>query len=113
MAQHDSDEQLVRAFRALGHPNRLAIYLTLLAQEKTELPHCSLSALIDRLDIGAPTVSHHTRELVNAGLIRVSRDGKYLHCTLNEAMRARLAAFFDPAKGEQHASKTGSLEGRA
>lgn len=103
---HDS-EQLVRAFKALAHPNRLAIYLALLAHEKNALPSCSLANLINRLDIGAPTISHHTRELVNAGLIHVSRDGKYLHGALDEVMRTRLAGFFNgTTTGEKNASKT-------
>lgn len=91
-----TDEQfaLARAFKALAHPNRLAIYLTLLAHHEAALPSCRLSALIDKLDIRAPTVSHHTRELVNAGLIRVTRDGKYLQCQLDDTMRRQLACFF-------------------
>jgi DNA-binding transcriptional ArsR family regulator len=88
------NDQMVRAFKALAHPNRLSIYLTLLATEEADLPRCSLSTLMDRLDIGAPTVSHHTRELVNAGLIQVKREGKFLHCRLDGDMRARLARFF-------------------
>lgn len=85
---------LTRAFKALSHPNRLSIYLTLLAQDEAELRSCSLSTLIDHLDIGAPTVSHHTRELVNADLIHVTRKGRFLHCQLNDEMRHRLGQFF-------------------
>lgn len=85
---------LARAFKALSNPNRLAIYLEVLRQHRTEMKSCSLATLIDSLDIGAPTVSHHTKELVDAGLISVQRDGRFIRCTLNDAMRARLGAFF-------------------
>lgn len=87
-------EKLARAFKALSNPNRLAIYLEVLRQYRTEMKSCGLSQLIDSLDIGAPTISHHTRELVDAGLISVQRDGRFIRCTLDEAMRTRLGAFF-------------------
>ena len=87
-------EQLAKAFKALSSPNRLTMYLDLLAQEETSVAHCCLGDLIARLEIGAPTVSHHIKELVNAGLIEVQRDGKFVRCRLNAAMRTRLAAFF-------------------
>ena len=91
--------ELAQAFRALGNPHRLAIYLRLLRHAETQgasvLHSCALQELIDKLDIGAPTISHHIKELVAAGLISVTRDGKYLRCTLNEVMRHRLAGTFD------------------
>lgn len=89
------EQTLARAFRALSNPHRLAIYLRLLrhadSQEAALIRGCSLQALIDKLDIGAPTISHHVKELVAAGLITVEREGKYIRCTLDEAMRERLA----------------------
>lgn len=87
-------EKLARAFKALSNPNRLAIYLELLRQQRTEVKSCGLSQLIDSLEIGAPTVSHHTKELVDAGLISVQREGRFIRCILDERMRARLSAFF-------------------
>ena len=85
---------LAQAFRALSNPNRLAMYLELLRFTETNVKSCALAELINRLDIGAPTVSHHTKELVSAGLIEVERDGKFIRCRLNEAMRQKLAQFF-------------------
>ncbi len=85
---------LSRAFKALSNPNRLAIYLEVLRHSETAVKSCGLSELIDRLEIGAPTVSHHTKELVQAGLIRVEKDGKFLRCRLNPAMRDKLTHFF-------------------
>lgn len=91
------EETLARAFRALSSPHRLAIYLRLLRHADAEgalVRSCSLQTLIDKLDIGAPTISHHVKELVGAGLISVSREGKYIRCTLDEGMRTRLADVF-------------------
>lgn len=90
--------ELAQAFRALGNPHRLAIYLRLLRHAEIQgaavLHSCALQELIDKLDIGAPTVSHHIKELVAASLISVTRDGKYLRCTLDEDMRQKLADAF-------------------
>ncbi len=90
---------LALAFKALSNPNRLAMYLELLRYRETSVKSCALSELICRLDIGAPTVSHHTKELVNAGLIEVEREGKFMRCRLNESMRERLAEFFQVGPG--------------
>ena len=88
--------ELAQAFRALGNHHRLAIYLRLMKHAEGEsqslLHSCALQELIDKLDIGAPTISHHVKELVSAGLISVTRDGKYLRCALNENMRQQMAA---------------------
>ncbi|MGH8555452.1 MAG: ArsR/SmtB family transcription factor [Gammaproteobacteria bacterium] len=85
---------LAQAFRALSNPNRLAMYLELLRKHEHRVQSCALQDLMDLLDVGAPTVSHHTKELVNAGLIEVEREGKFIRCRLNEGMRTRLAKFF-------------------
>lgn len=87
-------DRLSRAFKALSNPNRLAIYLEVLQQTRMEVKSCGLSHLIDKLEIGAPTVSHHTKELVDAGLISVQRDGRFIRCTLDENMREMLHRFF-------------------
>jgi len=92
-------KELADAFKALSHPNRLAMYLELVRSTELNLKSCPLADLVDRLDIGAPTVSHHTKELANAGLIEVEREGKFVHCRLNEGMRQRLAAFLGRGGG--------------
>lgn len=87
-------KDLAQAFKALSNPNRLAMYLELLRHNETNVKSCGLSELINRLEIGPPTVSHHTKELVSAGLIEVDRDGKFIRCRLNDELRQKLMAFF-------------------
>lgn len=87
-------DRMARAFKALSNPNRLAIYLEVLKQTRTDVKSCGLSHLIDKLEIGAPTVSHHTKELVDAGLISVQREGRFIRCTLDESMCEMLHRFF-------------------
>jgi DNA-binding transcriptional ArsR family regulator len=92
-APHDV-KQLSRAFKALAHPNRLQLFLNLLDESKLDLAKgrvhdCFLAPLLRNLKIGAPTVSHHVKELESAGLIETHREGKQLTCTIRpEAMRA-------------------------
>ena len=96
-----SPDELSLAFKALSNPNRLQMYLELLQQRQTVVDsgtekecRCGLTELMTKLNVGAPTVSHHVKELVNARLIRVERQGKYLTCFLNEDMRRQLEQFF-------------------
>lgn len=93
----DETDRLARAFKALSNPNRLQIYTEILRRQRSALGpehSCALFDFINSLEIGAPTVSHHIKELVNAGLITVERDGKYLACALDEDTRRALRDFF-------------------
>lgn len=94
---------LARAFKALSNPNRLEIYREFVRYcdqgeqaSLTDVPAaCLLAEGIKRLNIGAPTISHHIKELVDAGLITTSRQGRQLLCSVEPEMRQRLQAFFD------------------
>jgi len=91
--------KLANAFKALSHPNRLQIYLEIMERRTLSsqaLAGCALTDFINSLNVGAPTVSHHIKELVNAELIRVERNGKFLTCYLNESMCDYLHRFFRP-----------------
>ncbi len=95
-----TDEQLARSFMALGNMNRLKIFRSVLAHQRRDIgpdedAGCLIYDVINKLDIGAPTVSHHVKVLERAGLIRVTRNGKFLSCSLNEEMRTKLSNFFN------------------
>ncbi|WP_242832599.1 ArsR/SmtB family transcription factor [Clostridium saccharoperbutylacetonicum] len=47
---------------------------------------CFVTDIINSLNIGAPTISHHIKELVNADLISTDKRGKFLICKVNEAL---------------------------
>ena len=89
---------LSRAFKALSNPNRLQIYLEVLAHRHSGITApeagCGIADLIGKLSVGAPTVSHNVKELVDAGLVSVEKNGKYVTCHLNEAMQNQLSLFF-------------------
>ena len=88
-------KQLSKVFKALSSPHRLDLYLRIkrhhnLDIEREKKRTCFLSTICEGLNLGAPTLSHHLKELVNAGLIEVGKDGKYVTCELNERMTAEL-----------------------
>jgi ArsR family transcriptional regulator, arsenate/arsenite/antimonite-responsive transcriptional repressor len=52
---------------------------------------------ITGIDTVSSTISFHLKELRNAGLITMERQGKYMVCTVNREALARLAGYFDNA----------------
>jgi ArsR family transcriptional regulator len=96
VAKTDVD-RLARMFRALSNPNRLRLFMNLLDESKLDLAKgrvhdCFLVKLLGGLELGAPTVSHHVKELADAGLIHTQREGKQLTCSVDPAGLAFLRA---------------------
>ena len=79
--------RLTRVMKALANENRLRLYLAI--REATELkidgPTCFTQDIAAGLRIGAPTVSHHLKELERADLIHTERVGKQLAARVNPA----------------------------
>lgn len=88
-------------FKALSNPHRLKIFLRLVsccvpgtvwtieAQEST-----SVGDLAKDLDIVPSTVSHHIKELRQAGLIRMRRAGQKIECWVDSEIIKDLEGFF-------------------
>jgi ArsR family transcriptional regulator len=88
-----------KVFRALSNKNRLQLFLNLLDESRLDLAKgrthdCFLASIINNLRIGAPSISHHLRELESAGLIETSKEGKQLVCSIRPDAMADLALFF-------------------
>ena len=95
----DDVDRLARMFRALGNPHRLRLFMNLLDESKLDLAKgrihdCFLAKLLAGIDLGAATVSHHVKELSDAGLIQTEREGKQLTCSVDPAgLAVRREAF--------------------
>jgi ArsR family transcriptional regulator len=103
MSNHrESDlERLTETFRALSNPNRLRIFLRLASccapgsscATDTDASACA-GELGKDLGIAPSTVSHHLRELRVAGLIRMERRGKNVHCGVDPQTLRELSELF-------------------
>lgn len=82
-------------FRALGDPARVRV-LNLLATSGEPVCICNL---IEPLGLSQPTVSHHMRRLLDAGLVEREQRGKWAYFSLRHAAVEKLAAVVE-LKGE-------------
>lgn len=91
------DTQLVKMFKALSNPNRFQLFDEIRKGGSSfEDGHaCFLNTIIEHLNIGAPTVSHHLKELVNAGLVETEKDGKFVQCRISQDGIQGLRDFID------------------
>ncbi|MCP4021118.1 MAG: winged helix-turn-helix transcriptional regulator [Desulfobacteraceae bacterium] len=85
----DTDTRKVaKILKALSNANRLELYLEIAKRNKknfeTSCYECFISEIAGSLNIGAPTISHHLKELTNADLIHTERRGKFLVASINE-----------------------------
>lgn len=74
-------------FKALGDPHRVQI-VNLLAQGGEPVCVCDLT---EPLGVSQPTVSHHLKKLVAAGLLDREQRGTWAYYSLNSAAARRLA----------------------
>lgn len=79
-------KQLTRIMKALSNENRLELYLEIARHSEVDFSlegGCLISDLRSCWNIGAPTVSHHLKELASAGLIITEKRGKYVAARIN------------------------------
>jgi ArsR family transcriptional regulator len=88
-----SDEVAATAalFRALGVPARVRI-LNVVATRGEPVCICELTV---PLGLAQPTVSHHVRKLVDAGLLDREQRGKWAYLSLRPDALSRLASLTD------------------
>jgi ArsR family transcriptional regulator len=83
-------------FKALGDDTRLAI-LGFLAAAGEALCVCEIEDHVK--DLSQPTISHHLRQLREAGLVTTERRGTWIYYALDKAARSRLAMFVSLFEG--------------
>jgi DNA-binding transcriptional ArsR family regulator len=72
-------EEWATWFRALADPTRLQVLNTIAAHEDG----LTIGELVERVDIGQSTVSHHVRVLADAGFVIHTRNGTSSHVAVN------------------------------
>jgi ArsR family transcriptional regulator len=82
-----SDGELVRALKALADPMRFRI-----VQEIAEAGELSCGAVTERFDVSQPTISHHLKILLEAGLLVQRTEGKHHYTSVNRALLTSLVA---------------------
>ncbi|MDO5521656.1 MAG: metalloregulator ArsR/SmtB family transcription factor [bacterium] len=94
-------KQVARIYKALSNENRLEIFLSILQYEQKDFNtgcDCIVTQLMSKLCIGAPTISHHLKELTDAGLITTEKQGKYLVARVNQPVLDQIRHQFDQIK---------------
>lgn len=84
-------EATAQLFKALGDPARVRL-VNLLAQGEGEVCMCDL---IEPVGLSQPTVSHHMKKLVDAGLVEREQRGKWAYFSLKREAVERLAVVAD------------------
>lgn len=115
MSKSMTHEQRAVLFKALGDPTRLRIFEALRAcccpvavEETGEVrPACGptvgeVCCQVTGAERITSTVSHHLKELRQAGLITMERRGKNIICGINRDAIAAFAAYFSENQEESN-----------
>ncbi|MGH7574592.1 MAG: ArsR/SmtB family transcription factor [Longimicrobiales bacterium] len=70
--------QFERIAKALADPRRFAVLQTI----ATSRHECPYQAICNQFPVTKATISHHLKELIQAGLVRSEREGQYMHATV-------------------------------
>jgi ArsR family transcriptional regulator, arsenate/arsenite/antimonite-responsive transcriptional repressor len=93
----DEAEAAAALFAALADPARVRI-VNLVATSDEPVCACHL---IEPLGLSQPTVSHHLKKLVEAGLLEREQRGKWAYFSLTAEANERLAGVVDLAQSSE------------
>ncbi len=90
----------VEIFKALSNPSRLEILKFIYSSGMSGMiegkccEKCScMGDIVKKFDLAPSTISHHTRELVRAGLVKVERDGQFIRLVPNPKALEAVGSF--------------------
>ena len=86
-------QRLARMFKALGDPTRVRLLSMIAAQAGAEACVCDLT---EPVGLSQPTVSHHMKQLVDAGLVTREQRGKWAYYALAPDTLAMLSGALNP-----------------
>jgi DNA-binding transcriptional ArsR family regulator len=113
-------DRLAAMFKALAHPQRLRMFVKLAAAccgpaagcaPRGRARYCCAGQVGAGLALAPSTVSHHLKELRQAGLMQVERRGRTIECSVTDDTLRLLASFFERCGGTQPA-RTAAKPGR-
>jgi ArsR family transcriptional regulator len=94
-----SDSEIIRTLKALADPTRFRM-----VQEIAEAGELSCGEVAERFDVSQPTISHHLKILLEAGLLVQRTEGKHHYTSVDRALLTSLAAVL-PQRLSPRASK--------
>ena len=93
---------LANVFKSLANENRLSIFELIWRKElSSEKKLCCKSMascvneITEKFNLAQSTVSHHLKELKNAGLINTKKEKTWVYCSINHDTIQRLKKFFE------------------
>ena len=89
----DDAQDFARILKSVADPTRLRLVSLIAAHEQQEACVCDLT---DPVGLGQPTVSHHLKILVDAGVLRREKRGVWAYYSLEAAVLNRLSEFLAP-----------------
>lgn len=84
-------------FKALADPTRVRI-VNLLANRSEAVCACEMN---EEFDLAQPTMSHHLKKLVSAGLLTREQRGTWAYFSIDKEALQRLAEVVGPEKGRR------------
>ena len=96
---------LAKVFRALSDENRLAIFELIrkccgdCCRVSEDDIDNTVTEIARHFSLSLSTVSHHLKELRNAGLIECRKNGRLLHCAVNREALEQIDRFANMVAG--------------
>lgn len=88
-------KSLVKIAKALSDPNRLRIL-----QEISQAAQVACADLFDVAPVSQPSMSHHIKALVEAGLVESRKEGRCVHYSVNPEKLRELESFLSLLKAK-------------
>jgi ArsR family transcriptional regulator len=84
-------QEIEKISKALGDPYRLQI-LQMVKKQKDWM-QCVM--ITETIDLAQSTISHHVKQLVDAGILLADKDGRNLKFMINKEVMTAYAQFLD------------------
>lgn len=89
----DEAERLARVFKALADPTRVRLLSMIAAHSGEEACVCDLT---EPVGLSQPTVSHHMKQLVDAGLVTREQRGRWAYFRVVDSALEALSSALRP-----------------